>query len=55
MLNYDVKEGKEKIKTNGILNVEGSRIYKNIERELAFRIFAFTHVTTNYIKLYRRL
>ena len=33
MLNYNVKEGKEKINTNGILNVEGSRIYKKYRKE----------------------
>ena len=30
ILNYEVKEGKERINTKGSLNAEGSRIYKNL-------------------------
>ena len=33
MLNYNVKERKELINTNAILNVEGSRIYKKYRNE----------------------
>ena len=33
MLNYDVREGKEKIKEKGLINVEGSKIYKKYRKE----------------------
>ena len=72
MLNYEVKEGKEKINTKGSINIEGSKIYKKYRKENwhseylhshtleqiilnAFRIFTFTYIRANNIKLYRRL
>ena len=32
MLNYEVKEGKEKINAKGSINVEGSKIYKKYRK-----------------------
>ena len=57
MLNYDVKEGKEKIKTNGILNVEGSRIYKKYRKENWHSEYLHSHmlqqIILNYIGDYK--
>ena len=49
MLNYDVKEGKEKIKTNGILNVEGSRIYKKYRKENWHSEYLHSHMLQQII------
>ena len=57
MLNYDVKEGKEKINTNGILNVEGSRIYKKYRKENWHSEYLHSHmlqqIILNYIGDYK--
>ena len=57
MLNYDVKEGREKIKTNGILNVEGSRIYKKYRKENWHSEYLHSHmlqqIILNYIGDYK--
>ena len=56
MLNYDVKEGKEKINANGILNVEGSKIYKKYRKENWHSEYLHSHmlqqIILNYIKSY---
>ena len=57
MLNYDVKEGKEKINANGILNVEGSRIYKKYRKENWHSEYLHSHmlqqIILNYIGDYK--
>ena len=57
MLNYNVKEGKEKINTNGILNVEGSRIYKKYRKENWHSEYLHSHmlqqIILNYIGDYK--
>ena len=57
MLNYDVKEGKEKINTNGILNLEGSRIYKKYRKENWHSEYLHSHmlqqIILNYIGDYK--
>ena len=57
MLNYDVKEGKEKINTNGILNVEGSRIYKKYRKENWHSEYLHSHmlqqIILNYVGDYK--
>ena len=50
MLNYDVKEGKEKINTNGILNVEGSRIYKKYRKENWHSEYLHSHMLQGLFK-----
>ena len=57
MLNYDVKEGKEEINTNGILNVEGSRIYKKYRKDNWHSEYLHSHmlqqIILNYIGDYK--
>ena len=57
MLNYDVKEGKEKINANGILNVEGSKIYKKYRKENWHSEYLHSHmlqqIILNYIGDYK--
>ena len=57
MLNYNVKEGKEKINTNEILNVEGSRIYKKYRKENWHSEYLHSHmlqqIILNYIGDYK--
>ena len=57
MLNYDVKEGKEKINANGILNVEGSKIYKKYRKENWHSEYLHSHmlqqIILNYIRDYK--
>ena len=57
MLNYNVKEGKEKINTNGILNLEGSRIYKKYRKENWHSEYLHSHalqqIILNYIGDYK--
>ena len=49
MLNYDVKEGKEKINANGILNVEGSKIYKKYRKENWHSEYLHSHMLQQII------
>ena len=57
MLNYDVKEGKEKINTNGILNVESSKIYKKYRKENWHSKYLHSHmlqqIIINYVGDYK--
>ena len=57
ILNYEVKEGKEKIKTKGSLNAEGSRIYKRYRRENWHSKYLHSHtleqIILNYIGDYK--
>ena len=54
MLNYDVKEGKEKINANGILNVEGSKIYKKYRKENWHSEYLHSHMLQQIILNYIR-
>ena len=57
MLNYNVKERKELINTNAILNVEGSRIYKKYRKENWHSDYLHSHmlqqIILNYIGDYK--
>ena len=57
MLNYDVKEGKEKINPNGILNVESSKIYKKYRKENWHSKYLHSHmlqqIIINYVGDYK--
>ena len=57
ILNYEVKEGKEKINTKGSLNAEGSRIYKRYRRENWHSKYLHSHtleqIILNYIGDYK--
>ena len=57
MLNYDVKEGKEKINSNGILNVESSKIYKKYRKENWHSKYLHSHmlqqIIINYVGDYK--
>ena len=57
MLNYNVKERKELINTNAILNVEGSRIYKKYRKENWHSDYIHSHmlqrIILNYIGDYK--
>lgn len=57
MLNYDVREGKEKIKEKGLINVEGSKIYKKYRKENWHSKYLHSHmlqqVILNYIGDYK--
>ena len=57
MLNYEVKEGKEKINTKASLNVEGSKIYKKYRKENWHTKYLHSHtlleIILNYIGDYK--
>ena len=57
MLNYDIKEGKEKINSNGILNVESSKIYKKYRKENWHSKYLHSHmlqqIIINYVGDYK--
>ena len=57
MLNYEVKEGKEKINIKGSLNVEGSKIYKKYRKENWHAEYLHSHtleqIIINYIGDYK--
>ena len=57
MLNYEVKEGKEKINAKGSINVEGSKIYKKYRKENWHSEYFHSHtleqIILNYIGDYK--
>ena len=57
ILNYAVREGKEKIETKGNLNVEGSKIYKKYKEENWHGKYLHSHtlleMILNYIRDYK--
>lgn len=57
MLNYEVKEGKERINPKGNLNIEGSKIYKKYRKENWHSEYLHSHtlqeVILNYIGDYK--
>ena len=57
MLNYEVKEGKEKINAKGSINVEGSKIYKKYRKENWHSEYLHSHtlleIILNYIGDYK--
>ena len=57
MLNYEVKEGKEKINTKGSINIEGSKIYKKYRKENWHSEYFHSHtleqIILNYIGDYK--
>ena len=57
MLNYEVKEGKEKINTKGSINIEGSKIYKKYRKENWHSEYLHSHtleqIILNYIGDYK--
>ena len=57
MLNYEVKEGEEKIDTKGSINIEGSKIYKKYRKENWHSEYLHSHtleqIILNYIGDYK--
>ena len=57
MLNYEVRNGKERINVNGLLNVEGSKIYKKYRKENWHSKYLHSHmlqqIILNYIGDYK--
>src|SRR5699024_9239850 len=57
MLNYEVRNGKEGINVNGLLNVEGSKIYKKYRKENWHSKYLHSHmlqqIILNYIGDYK--
>ncbi len=57
ILNYAVREGKERINTKGSLNVEGSKIYKKYKEENWHSKYLHSHtlleIILNYIRDYK--